>query len=109
MITLKGLTMAAALLAGSVSLAMAQNGEPTGGEAPVGGGAAGGPPAHMAAPGLTRPAHHPTKIHRRMYMHSGTPAANAAASGGSGTHKGSLKTGSAANNQKVLHNENGYR
>jgi hypothetical protein len=38
-----------------------------------------------------------------------SPAANAAASGGSGTHRGAPKTGSAASNQKVLHNENGYR
>jgi len=37
-----------------------------------------------------------------------TPAGNAAASGGSGTHQSSQKTGSAANNQKVLHNQNGY-
>ena len=36
-----------------------------------------------------------------------TPA-NAAASGGSGTHQSSQNTGSAANNQKVLHNQNGY-
>ncbi len=40
---------------------------------------------------------------------SGTPAGNAAASGGSGTHQSAQKTGSAANNQKVLHNQNGYR
>jgi hypothetical protein len=39
----------------------------------------------------------------------GTPAGNAAASGGSGTHQSAQKTGSAANNQKVLHNQNGYR
>jgi hypothetical protein len=37
------------------------------------------------------------------------PAANAAASGGSGTHQTSQKTGSAANTQKVLGNQNGYR
>jgi hypothetical protein len=44
-----------------------------------------------------------------MYMQGGGTSANAAASGGSGSHKGSLKTGSAANNQKVLNNQNGYR
>ena len=47
MITLKGLTIVAALLAG-VSLAMAQNGLPTGGESPVAGGANG----NAAAPGF---------------------------------------------------------
>jgi hypothetical protein len=40
---------------------------------------------------------------------SGNPAGNAAASGGSGTHQSSQKTGSKANTQKVLKNENGYR
>lgn len=39
----------------------------------------------------------------------GNPARNAAASGGSGTHQSAPKTGSAANTQKVLHNQNGYR
>ncbi|HLZ98250.1 MAG TPA: hypothetical protein VKP66_09880 [Steroidobacteraceae bacterium] len=39
----------------------------------------------------------------------GNPASNAGASGGSGTHQSSLKTGSASNTQKVLKNENGYR
>jgi hypothetical protein len=39
----------------------------------------------------------------------GNPASNAAASGGSGTHQTSQKTGSAANSQKVAHNQNGYR
>jgi hypothetical protein len=60
MITLKSLTIVAAVLAGGTSLAMAQNGLPTGGEAPVAGGAAGGPapgyygygvPAYFGAPG----------------------------------------------------------
>jgi hypothetical protein len=37
------------------------------------------------------------------------PAANAAASGGSGTHQTAQKTGSAANTQKVIQNQNGYR
>ena len=39
----------------------------------------------------------------------GNPAANAAAPGGSKTHQSSQKTGSAANSQKVAHNQNGYR
>ncbi len=39
----------------------------------------------------------------------GNPATNAAASGGSGTHQTAQKTGSAANTQKVLGNQNGYR
>jgi hypothetical protein len=39
----------------------------------------------------------------------GNPGNDAAASGGSGTHQSAQKTGSAANNQKVLHNQNGYR
>ena len=34
---------------------------------------------------------------------------NAAASGGSGTHQTAQKTGSAANTQKVLGNQQGYR
>ncbi|MGA2893313.1 MAG: hypothetical protein ABSE22_10610 [Xanthobacteraceae bacterium] len=46
MATLKTLTVAAALLAGATSLAMAQ-GQPTGGDPPVAGGAAGG-----GAPGV---------------------------------------------------------
>jgi hypothetical protein len=43
MITLRTLTMAAALVVGATSLAVAQNGLPTGNEHPVAGGAAGGP------------------------------------------------------------------
>jgi hypothetical protein len=39
----------------------------------------------------------------------GDPAMNAAASGGSGTHHDSLRTGSAENTQKVTRNQNGYR
>jgi hypothetical protein len=42
MTTLKTLTLITALLAGGVSLAMAQNGPATGGERPVAGGANGG-------------------------------------------------------------------
>jgi hypothetical protein len=60
MITLKSLKIVAAVLAVGTSLAMAQNGLPTGGEAPVAGGAGGGPipgyygygaPAYFGAPG----------------------------------------------------------
>jgi hypothetical protein len=42
MTALKTLTIVAALLAGGTSLAMAQNGPPTGGQSPVAGGANGG-------------------------------------------------------------------
>lgn len=40
---------------------------------------------------------------------SGNTAVNASRSGGPGTHVGAQRTGSASNNQKVLHNQNGYR
>ena len=58
MTTLKGLTMVAALLAGGASLAMAQNGPPTGSNQPPVGtsaapnapGPAGGPYPRSAAP-----------------------------------------------------------
>lgn len=43
------------------------------------------------------------------FAQEGNPATNAAGSGGSGTHQSSQKTGSAANSQKVAHNQNGYR
>ena len=80
MITLKGLTIVAALLAG-VSLAMAQNGLPTGGESPVAGGANGNaaapgfdqapgvpgyaPPAYIVQPGYVEsgPAPAPGRVH----------------------------------------------
>jgi hypothetical protein len=97
MTILKALTLAGALLAGGTTLVLAQNGPPTGGQ----------PSMQSAAPG-TRVAH-PTRHQTRMYMQSGSTAANAAASGGSGTHKGAIKSGSAASNQKVLQNQNGYR
>lgn len=42
-------------------------------------------------------------------QYGGNTARNAAASGGSGTHQSSQKTGSAANTQKVQKNHNGYR
>lgn len=40
---------------------------------------------------------------------TGNPASNAGASGGSGTHQSSQVTGSGANTQKVIKNQNGYR
>jgi hypothetical protein len=43
------------------------------------------------------------------FAQQGNPQSNAAASGGSATHQTSQKTGSAANSQKVAHNQNGYR
>ena len=46
MTTLKTLTIVAALLTSGTSLAMAQNGLPTGGERPVAGGANGGGPGY---------------------------------------------------------------
>ena len=39
----------------------------------------------------------------------GDPAANAAASGGSGTHQTAQKTGTANNTQKVIHNQSSRR
>ena len=39
----------------------------------------------------------------------GNPARNSGMSGGSGTHQSSQKTGSEANTQKVLKNQNGYK
>ena len=42
MTTLKTLTLVVAVLVGGISLAMAQNGLPTGGQSPVAGGANGG-------------------------------------------------------------------
>lgn len=84
MTTVKTLTIVTALLAGGVSLAMAQGGPPTGGYPPVAGGAAGNP----AVPGpnlrATTPSHHATRHHKKIYMstkgHKGsklTPASNA--------------------------------
>jgi hypothetical protein len=44
-----------------------------------------------------------------MAQQTGSPAGNAAASGGPGTHQGAQKTGSASNKQKVEKNQNGYQ
>ena len=123
--TVKNLAIVALLLSGT-SLAIAQNGPPTGGQPPAATPAPPGPGViphdvqstapstnlQSAAPATssgTRIAHHRTTKHHNMYMQSGGTAANAAASGGSGTHRGALKTGSGASNQKVLQNQNGYR
>jgi hypothetical protein len=46
----KSLTIVAVLLAGGTSLAMAQNGLPTGGQSPVAGGANGGGWGYAGAP-----------------------------------------------------------
>jgi hypothetical protein len=70
MITLKNITIVAALLAGGTSLAIAQNGLPTGGEPPVAGGAGGNPivdygygtPGYVAAPRVH-------SVHHRTYMY----------------------------------------
>jgi hypothetical protein len=67
MTTVKSLAIIA-LLVGGTSLAIAQNGPPTGGYPPIAGGAAGNPAT--AGPNLqagTR-SHHGTKHHRKMYM-----------------------------------------
>ena len=55
MARLKSLTIVAVLLVSGISLAMAQNGLPTGGEPPVAGGAAGNP---ILDYGHYRGAHH---------------------------------------------------
>jgi hypothetical protein len=87
MTTLKSLMMVSALLVGGASLAVAQNGPATGGQAPVAGSTASNP----AAPGIAasipaRTARHHGTRHHRMYMmsvnrtHKGSklaPASNA--------------------------------
>jgi hypothetical protein len=40
---------------------------------------------------------------------TGSPADNSAASGGPGTHVGAQKTGTAASQQKIMKNQNGYK
>jgi phage gp45-like len=39
---------------------------------------------------------------------NGNPRTNAAASGGSGSHRDTPQTGSAATDAKIIHNQNGY-
>ena len=43
------------------------------------------------------------------FAQQSSPPANAAASGGAGTHQNSLRTGGGANTQKVQRNQQGYR
>jgi hypothetical protein len=70
--TIKTFTMVATLLAGGTTLAMAQNGLPTGNETPVAGGANGGGIAYGTVyryPNEFRPARHlyayqPSRPHR---------------------------------------------
>ena len=77
MTILKKLMIATALFAGGSTLAMAQNGPPTGGYPPVMGGAGGNPavpgPAYFpeGRPSYVTSAsgyHHPIKHHKRIYM-----------------------------------------
>lgn len=86
MSTLKTVILAAALSAAATSMTLGQSG-----------GNNGMPPASYKGPGGMP-----------SYPVAGSTAANAAASGGSGTHQSAQKTGSAANTQKVLGNQNGY-
>jgi hypothetical protein len=53
MITLKGLILATALLAGATSLVLAHNGPPRGGQSPVAGGAAASPAVSGPASGTS--------------------------------------------------------
>lgn len=94
MSTLKTLTLAAVLITGATSLTMAQN-------AP-GGGNSGMPPESYKGPGAYQ-------SYKPSDFQQGNTGTNAAASGGSGTHSTSQRTGSAENTQKVLRNQQGYR
>jgi hypothetical protein len=89
MTPLKTMTLAAALVAGATSLALAQEGRAYGN---------GMPPADYKGPGGMP-----------NYPMEGSTAVNASRSGGAGTHQNAQKTGSAENTQKVLGNQNGYR
>jgi BA14K-like protein len=123
MTILKTVTLAAVLIAGATSLAMAQNGDANGNN--------GMPPSNYKGPGaypsysgseFQRPADANNNMPPASYkgpgayqsyssseFQPGNPAANAAASGGSGTHATSQRTSTAENTQKVLRNQNGYR
>ncbi len=103
--------LVATALAGSVTIAMAQNGAgidpevhnlPPQRSAPM-----------MGAPSTGSSAYrHSTRRHRSRALYNsmnGNPAVNAKASGGSGTHKGAQTTGSGESTQKVIHNRNGYQ
>lgn len=89
MTKLKTVTLAAALMVGATSLAMAQNNN-------------GMPPGDYKGPGAYQ-------SYKSEDFQQGNTGANAAASGGSGTHATSPRTGSAENTQKVLRNQQGYR
>jgi hypothetical protein len=95
MSTLKTLTLAAVLVAGATSLTLAQN-------SPGGGNNNGMPPDAYKGPGA-----YPS--YKGEDFQQGNTGANSAASGGSGTHATSQRTGSAENTQKVLRNQQGYR
>jgi hypothetical protein len=69
MTTPKSLTMVAALLVAGTTLAMAQNGPATGGEPPIAGGAAGGPPGPGVIPGAPAQSTAPSP-----YLQSAAPA-----------------------------------
>jgi hypothetical protein len=94
MSTLKSLTLAAVLIAGATSLTMAQNS--------TGGNNNGMPPDAYKGPGAYQ-------SYKAEDFQQGNTGTNAAASGGSGTHSTSQRTGSAQNTQKVLRNQQGYR
>jgi hypothetical protein len=98
--TLKTLTIVTALLAGGTSLAMAQNGLPTGAYPPVAGGAGGSPNAppipNVYGATTSTPSHHATRHHKRMYMQANR-------------HHGAKVTGSAASMNKFRNNQNTYR
>jgi hypothetical protein len=76
MTALKRLLIVTALVAGGSSLAMAQNGNPTGGYPPVMGGAGGNPavpgpayfPQGRPSVGSGTSDHQPIKHHRKIYM-----------------------------------------
>jgi hypothetical protein len=89
MTTLKSLMVLSALLVSAASFAAAQNGPPTGGQAPVAVGAANNPASGTAASIPARTARHHGTRHHRMYMMSVNR-----------THKGSKLA--PANNAKPL-------
>jgi hypothetical protein len=95
MSTLKMATLAAVLVASATSLSMAQNN-------PGGGTNNGMPPDSYKGPGAYQ-------SYKSSDFQQGNTGANAAASGGAGTHTTSQRTGSAENTQKVLRNQQGYR
>jgi hypothetical protein len=96
MTMLRTATLAATLVAGATSLAIAQN-------APGGAnGNNGMPPEAYKGPGAYQG-------YKAEDFQQGNTGTNAAASGGGGTHATSQRTGSAANTRKVLRNQNGYR